>query len=291
MKTQHLRASSSTDELCHAAHMSLRASGKTDTANLVKEVTSTTPKRATRYKKAFNRWEMSKRIELSPEEALSMFVEAELTKHQYNIIRKKDKKRFPSYKKIQLAKKKFYPKRKYISITGSTIDIKLQGLLDHTVLRLMQTQHEVIEKQENLQNLNLITKWGFDGSSGHSEYKQKFINSSIIDASIFLSSLVPLRLISGDPEIPTQIVLLNNLRSSSTRYCRPIRFQFAHEATDLAKKEKDNIESQIRELLPTSYEINGRIIKINHKLLFTMVDGKICNSLTETTSTMRCFFI
>jgi len=28
MKTQHLRASSSTDELCHAAHMSLRASSK-----------------------------------------------------------------------------------------------------------------------------------------------------------------------------------------------------------------------------------------------------------------------
>lgn len=111
MKTQYLRTSTSTDELCHAAYMSLRASGKTDTANLVKEVTSTTPKRATRYKMAFNKWETSKRIELSPEEALSMFVEAELTKHQYNIIRNKDKERFPSYKKIQLAKKKMLPKK------------------------------------------------------------------------------------------------------------------------------------------------------------------------------------
>jgi len=64
---------------------------------LVKEVTSTTPKLTIRYKMAFNKWETSKRIELSPEEALSMFVEVELTKHQYNIIRNKDNKRFPSY--------------------------------------------------------------------------------------------------------------------------------------------------------------------------------------------------
>lgn len=40
----------------------------------------------------------------------------------------------------------------------------------------MQTQHEVIERQDDLQRLCLITKRGFDGSSGHSEYKQKFIN-------------------------------------------------------------------------------------------------------------------
>lgn len=155
----------------------------------------------------------------------------------------------------------------------------------------MRAQHEVIESKQNVQKLCLITKWGFDGSSGHSEYKQKFISGSTNDASIFLSSLVPLRLISDDPDLPTQqqIVLWNNLRSSSTRYCRPIRFQFAHETTDLVKKERDYIESQIHELIPTLYEIDGRIIEINYKLLFTMVDGKICNSLTDTTSTMRCF--
>jgi len=54
MKTQYLKDSSSTDELCHAAHVTLRASGKPDTANLVKYVTNTTPKRATRNKKAFS---------------------------------------------------------------------------------------------------------------------------------------------------------------------------------------------------------------------------------------------
>lgn len=102
-----MRAKSSTDELCYAVHMNLRASGKTHTANLVKEVTSITPKRATRYKMAINRWDTSKHVQLSPEEALSMFTQAQLTKHQYNIIRIKDKKRLSSYKKIQQTKKIF----------------------------------------------------------------------------------------------------------------------------------------------------------------------------------------
>lgn len=56
----------------------------------------------------------------------------------------KDKERFPSYKKIQQTKKDCYPKTKYFSVTGSTVDIKLQMLLDHTVLRLMRAQYEVI---------------------------------------------------------------------------------------------------------------------------------------------------
>lgn len=145
MKTQDLRAQCSTNELCYATHMRLHASGNTDSANLMKEVTNTTPKRATRYKMTFNKWEdISKRVQLSPEEALSMFVETQLTKHQYNIIRLKDKERFPSYKKIQQAKKNCYPK-KFISVTDSIVDIKLQGILDDTVSRIMQAQHQVFE--------------------------------------------------------------------------------------------------------------------------------------------------
>lgn len=35
--------------------------------------------------------------------------------------------------------------------------------------------------------------------------------------------------------------------------------------------------------------MDSQRIEINHRLLFAMVDGKICNSLTETTSTMRCY--
>lgn len=36
-------------------------------------------------------------------------------------------------------------------------------------------------------------------------------------------------------------------------------------------------------------EIKSRKVKINHKLIFSMVNGKVCNALTETSSTMKCF--
>lgn len=290
-RTKHLRSEFSHEELSYATQMSLRSAGQTDASKLIKEITSTSPKRATRYRTAFEESEVNKSSQLSPEEALSMFVDAKLTRNQYNIIRAKDKARFPSYKILQNAKQNCYPKPEHILVNDVFAEVKLQGLLDHTASRLLQVQRDVIVSQVNITSLHLIYKWGFDGSSGHSEYKQKFSSSSASDASIFLSSLVPLRLINGEPDgtVESQIVLWNNMQASSTRYCRPIRFRFIHETIDVAKQEKDDIESQIQKLAPLKVEINGRKIKVYHKLLFTMVDGKICNSLTDTTSTLKCY--
>lgn len=42
------------------------------------------------------------------------------------------------------------------------------------------------------QTLILVSKWGFDGTSGQSQYKQKFSNTDSTDSNIFLSSLVPI---------------------------------------------------------------------------------------------------
>jgi len=42
-------------------------------------------------------------------------------------------------------------------------------------------------------HLTLTSKWGFDGSSGHSEYKQKSVED-LKDSSIVLSCLVPLEI-------------------------------------------------------------------------------------------------
>lgn len=135
----------------------------------------------------------------------------------------------------------------------------------------------------------LITKWGFDGSSGQSEYKQKFDNSAKSDASVFLSSLVPLQLISGKPEDKNQTIIWQNLKSSSTRFCRPIRFQFARETAELALQEKEFVEAQIQCLVPTKVKINDQRIEVHHKMLLTMVDGKICKSITETKYTQKCY--
>lgn len=144
-------------------------------------------------------------------------------------------------------------------------------------------------KQTELKKLTLLSKWGCDGSSGHSLYKQKFEEDQDSDAHIFLTSFVPLELISGDLNSPNKVVIWKNARPGSSRYCRPIRLQFIHETSDITLKEKKYIEDQIEALKPSAVNFHGKQMYIDHHLLFTMIDGKICNAATSTTSTQKCY--
>ena len=94
-----------------------------------------------------------------------------------------------------------YPKGESINVTETSAEIKLQDLLDHTTSRLCIYLEEVLKNinEEERRNLELITKWGCDGSQ-QTQYKQKFKNGTDNDGDdgyIFQSSLVPIRLISN----------------------------------------------------------------------------------------------
>lgn len=128
-----------------------------------------------------------------------------------------------------------------------------------------------------------MSKWGCDGSSGHSTYKQRFENTSATDEFLFLYSFVPLRLYDADT------VIWQNPRPSSTSYCRPIKFIFAKETTELTKVETDKVLNDISNLLPSICSVDGSQISVTHKLLLTMTDGKVCNALTDTRSTQKCY--
>lgn len=49
------------------------------------------------------------------------------------------------------------------------------------------------------------------------------------------------------------------------------------------------MDDEIKKISVSKFVIGSKKIKVNHKLIFAMVDGKVCNALTETTSTMRCY--
>ena len=81
-RTESLRKDNTVKELSYAAHMSLRSSGEVEAAKVVRDVTCTTPKRASKYRKAYveaNTHQEKK--PLSTDKALSMIIEAKLTKH------------------------------------------------------------------------------------------------------------------------------------------------------------------------------------------------------------------
>lgn len=137
----------------------------------------------------------------------------------------------------------------------------MQALLNHTSKRLLQSL------PLPLQNISTLhCKWGFDGTSGFTKYKQLIAGTSE-DDSIFVTSLVPLRLVDN---ITNQIVW-QNPASSSTRYCRPIRLQYVKETVNISQNEEKYITEQINRI--SNFECEFGIVNFNME--FTMVDGKV----------------
>lgn len=178
--------------------MKLRASGKADVSKIVKDFVAS-PKRATRYRRAFVKSLKETRKQLSPLQAFFMFVEANLSRKQYKTIRSNsDKTLFLCYPILLKAKKEAYPLQKSYRVTTICAEINLQDLLDHTVARLLQYLEKVIEtlSQNERNTMEIICKWECDGSH-QVQFKQRFENQDDSDSNIFQSSLVPLQLVCG----------------------------------------------------------------------------------------------
>lgn len=225
-------------------------------------------------------WKNQKKC-LSKEEALNVLVTAKLTKCLSNFIRNVTSEIghncFPSYCQIQRAKTECYPNKETIDISETSVHINLQSLLDKTAERLIQ----VVDKKQ-FNNLVLISKWGCDGASDQSQYKMQFNNELSDDSSLFICCLVPIKLYDS----VTGTVIWINDRTSSTRMCRPISLQFVKESNEIINSTIENINSQIALLNPSNCTSE---IRITHKLCLTMIDGKICNTITKTQSSMRCY--
>ncbi|XP_075979633.1 uncharacterized protein LOC142978911 [Anticarsia gemmatalis] len=279
-KTEELRLQE-VEKLSYATHMKLRASGNIDASNVVKDLIKS-PSRGQKYRSAIKKFKQVTCHQLSTLDALSMYVEAGLTRSQYEIVRSSNKKFYPCYSILQKAKNECYPIKESYRVTATCAEINLQDLLNHTASRLIMHLKEVMAaiKDEDRQQMELICKWGCDGSQ-QVRYKQKFENEMDSDANIFQSSMVPLQLVYGK----NKNVLWQNPTPSSPRYCRPIRIRFLQESADITNQEIQYMNSKINALECT--ETQGA--KISHTMLFTMVDGKVCNAATHTTSTMKCY--
>ena len=75
---------------------------------------------------------------------------------------------------------------------GTCTEIKLQELQNHTALQLVTYVEEVLPTLTTVEknNLQLISKWGCDGSQ-QTQYNKKFESCPECDANIFQSSFVP----------------------------------------------------------------------------------------------------
>ncbi|CAH0400238.1 unnamed protein product [Chilo suppressalis] len=171
------------------------------------------------------------------------------------------------------AKKDCYPPKGAIEITERGVKVKLQAILDKTVARLGKFLR--LEFSLGGKELTLICKWGFDGASGQSLYKQTITGED--DSSIFICYFVPLRLVCGKEKI------WENPKRSSTIFCRPLYFIFVNENNLNITEEQALVEAEITALKPSI--MGSHTVK--HSMLMTTIDGKITSQLLKT-STQTC---
>lgn len=242
----------------------LRSQKELTKVDIIEKVLIASPKRTKRILKSVPT--PSDEKQFSNEEALALFLDLKLTKEQYIQLRvraiEKGSNLYPAYHHITAAKKECLPPRDTIKITPISAEVKLQGLLNHTAQRLLQSlKGDDLKKYGNCK-LTLFCKWGCDGSSGQKQYKQSICENTS-DTDVFMVSFVPLRLIKNlehsEPATSTMqtMDIWKNLTPSSAKYCRPIKFEFKNETAVTIKNETSYIRAQIAALRPLELEIDG----------------------------------
>jgi hypothetical protein len=107
-------------------------------------------------------------------------------------------------------------------------------------------------------------------------------------------SFVPLRLSKRNDlhEASTSsdhsIDIWKNDVPSSTKYCRPIKFEFKKETHEVITEEVEKIRTQIQNLQPKLFQLYEFEIEINYQMFLTMVDGKVSQALTKTKASSSC---
>nr|CAI5851502.1 unnamed protein product [Callosobruchus analis] len=160
----------------------------------------------------------------------------------------------------------------------------LQDLLNTTTKSIIETvQPDSLENVSN--SLTLVSKWEFDGSSGHSPYKQKFTDTESTDEFLMLTAFVPLKLIDNR----NRKEVWKNPRPSSTLFCRPIRFQYIKECKDVVKAEEQTATSDIEKLQQFKVIQSGQEIFAKYEMLLTMLHGSAISTLSGTNANQNCF--
>lgn len=289
-----LRKKGSSSELSFAAQMNARSEGREDAAKLLSEAMQTTPTRSGKIRKAWKDKKVtdSKPIrKLTEIEALNFYIEGNYSKSMWIQLRQNNiicnaPQIYPSYPKLMKARDECFPSQEHITISELKTEVELQALLDHTARRIVKLQKDVLAtlSPSERMDLELVTKHGLDGSSGHSNYKQKLPNNSD-DSAILMVSVVPVQLrVKSSPEK----IVWHNIRPSSTRYCRPVKMIFEKETTELTEQELKSMNDQIANLEATIAIIDSATtVSISHTMVCSMIDGKVMSAISKV-SCQRC---
>lgn len=278
-KVKKIMQATTKEELLFATEMMLRKQGRRTAANMVHEIGKQSCSTRTR-----KHAKSTSVVPLSPDEALALIINTKSSKATYLAYREAAKNCnaniYPSWHNILAAKQACYPASSSIKLSDVEVECNLQDLLHLTARRICELQEDVLTSVSNTEFV-LFCKWGMDGSSGQSNYKQ-MTSTSATDSSVIIISFVPLKL--SDKKNKSN-VLWHNPVPSSTRFCRAIKFIFAKETAELTLREIGKIQEKIKNVQTFHYKEKN----IDFELKLTMIDGKVCNALTHNKATQNCY--
>ena len=292
-KSKDLRDSDSSPEVqTYSAAYKFLQQGNKDAAIVLHDIACNSPATARRYRENF----INKAGTMTPEKALAHLLDCQLSRHRYQIARNTfinmNNPGYPPYKKVLEVKKACYPKN--MCLKGHSARVPLQHLCDHTIERLCLYLKEVIDQlsSHELSRLKFFCKYGSDGSSSQSNYKQKFTDDnglSIDDSSLYISSMVPLQLVVVGNNNNTDRIIWANDKPSSPMYCRPIHIIYSKETPELMIEEKEVLENQIKNIEAHTFDIENSTLQVSYEFIPTMYDVKSINKFTNTEYTKECY--
>lgn len=227
------------------------------------------------------------------EEAIALMLQLGLSRDNYITLRKalmeKGVDVLPSYDMLKDTKNNIIPSS--IKVSEQEVNIEISTLTENTAARILSTFSEEELKEANNSKLQLICKWGCDGFSTTSEYKT--INNANSDyKSVFMASMVPLRIrkyADSDSSSTCFKDIWKNPTPGSKAFCRPITFKYTKETKISTQDLIRSIESEIKCLEPVTIKIGSYSFIVDFDMKLTMIDGKVSNAITETSSNWNCF--
>lgn len=204
----------------------------------------------------------------STEEALGLILDEGFSKRQYLRLREDARVRgydlYPPYDRVAEAKKSLRPPEASITVTETCASVTLQALLDHTCSRILEMQNEILEQILQLSDADftVFCSWGFDGSSGQVNYKQRYYGDSQGphgDSWLFATTCIPLQI----SQTESGRVLWRNPTPQSVRFCRPVDLEFIKESTNVIEAKRHKYQEQIDALEPFILSRNGKLVRLN----------------------------
>ena len=238
--------------------------------------------------------------------SLAMYVDLDLSKAKYEKLRLHNKdihgnQIYPHYKLLTKAKNDCFPDHIHTTSCGSKVNII--SILDHTLQRILSTLNPEILEKLSEKKLVFLVKWGMDGASDQQTTRQKWFNQNQnvsdqssdssdsdneeicldhSDASVLMTTLVPLQITANDT------VLWTNVKPSSVSYCRPINFKFIKETPEAVKKNYNYYMNILDKVKLYNFTFKGMTFEVKFDLWCSMLDGKENNILTEHSATKCC---